>query len=84
MGTCPYWKEVSEVEEQEAQLRDEGSDYDKAVIDFVTAVTHPSPDTERPLTLEQFRHLRSDFQELSVAEIAEGERQLLQEMGYPF
>ena len=71
---------VADVSEQEAQLRDEGSDYGKAVIDFVTAVTHPSPKTERPLTLKQFQDLRSDIRELSVAEIAEEKRRLLQEM----
>jgi len=43
-------------------------------------VTHPFPGTARTLTLEQFQHFQADFRELSVQELAEQKRQLLQEM----
>ena len=79
-ATRAYGKMLSEVEEQEALLRDKGSDYDRAVLDLIAAATSPLPGTARTLTLEQFQHLRADFQELSVAEIAERKRQLLQDM----
>ena len=79
-ATRAYGKMLSEVEEQEALLRDKGSDYDRAVLDLIAAATSPLPGTARTLTLEQFQQLRADFQELSVAEIAERKRQLLQDM----
>jgi hypothetical protein len=82
----PRWKAskiqlrmIAETEEQEALLWDKGSDYDKAVLDFYTAVTTPRAGI-RPITPEQFRQLRSDFEELSAEKIAKEKRQLLQEM----
>ena len=79
-ATRAYWAKVSEVEEQEALLRDKGSDYDRAVLDLIAAATSPLPGTARTLTLEQFQHLRSDFRTLSAEEITEQKRQLLQDM----
>ena len=79
-ATRAYLKMVENVSEQEALLWEKGSDYDRAVLDLFVAITRPLPGTARTLTLEQFQHVRADFRELSVEELAEQKRQLLQEM----
>jgi hypothetical protein len=79
-ATRAYLKMVENVSEQEALLWEKGSDYDRAVLDLFVAITRPLPGTARTLTLEQFQHVRADFRELSVEEIAEQKRQLLHEM----
>jgi hypothetical protein len=79
-ATRAYYKMVDNVSEQEALLWENGSDYDRAVLDLFVAITRPLPGTARTLTLEQFQHVRADFRELSVEELAEQKHQLLQEM----
>jgi DNA-directed RNA polymerase alpha subunit len=77
----PKWGEmVAHVGKQQELLWEKGSDYDRAVLALFTAVTVLPHGTERSLTRKQFKQLRSDFEELSIEEIAEGKRQLLQEI----
>jgi hypothetical protein len=68
-----------EAQEQEALLRDKGSDYDKAVLDLYIDVARPRSVKGRPLTLEQFQEFRAGLEGLSPKEIAK-EKSLLQEM----
>ena len=70
----------SRVKEQKVQLRENGSDYDKAVLDFYATVTTLNPVSERLLTRQQLNLLRSDLEELSPAEIVEAKHQLIQDM----
>jgi hypothetical protein len=78
--TRSWAKMVSDLTEQEALLRDKGSDYDKAVLDLFTAITSSRVGIGRPFTLKQFTQFRTDFEELSEDEFIEAKHQLLQDV----